>query len=106
MKQQQIVMNEATTVLSHRLLHYGRRFRYVVLRHTSDLAWLSNHPLSLAKLALFLAEATRGSRRGHTPLVLAAHQSASDTYLVVAATPPLEFPATADGAAGFEPSRK
>jgi cell division control protein 45 len=83
MKQQQIILHEATTILSHRLLRYGRRFRYVVLRHSSDLAWLSNHPLSLTKLTLFLSEATRGSKRGHTPLLLAAFQALTDTYLVV-----------------------
>jgi cell division control protein 45 len=83
MKQQQIILHEATTILSHRLLRYGRRFRYVVLRHSSDLAWLSNHPLSLTKLTLFLSEATRGSKRARTPLLLAAFQALTDTYLVV-----------------------
>lgn len=85
MKQQQIVLHEASTILSHRLLRYGRLFRYVVLRHSSDLSWLSNHPLSLGKLALFLVEATSKSKRATTPLLLAAYQSLTDTYLVVAA---------------------
>lgn len=83
MRQQRIILHEASTVLSHRLLRYGRRFRYAVLRHSSDLAWLSSHPLSLSKLTIFLAEATRNSKRGGTPLLLAAYQSATDTFLVV-----------------------
>lgn len=87
MKQQQIILHEATTILSHRLLRYGRKFRYVVLRHSPDLAWLSNHPLSLTKLTLFLSEATRSTRRAATPLLLAAYQALTDTYLVVIWTP-------------------
>jgi len=83
-RQQQVILHEATTILSHRSMRYGRRFRYVVLRHSADLAWLSNHPLSLGKLALFLLDATRTSRKGHLPLVLAAYQKAKDTFLVVA----------------------
>lgn len=83
MKQQQIILHEASTILSHRLLRYGRRFRYVVLRHSSDLAWLSNHPLSLTKLTLFLSDATRTSKRSQTPLLLAAYQALTDTFLVV-----------------------
>lgn len=86
MRQQQVILHEATTILGHRLLRYGRRFRYVILRHGPDLAWLSNHPLSLNKLTLFLVEATRNSKRGHTPLVLAAYQSPTDTYVVIAIT--------------------
>lgn len=84
MKQQQIILVEASTILSHRLLRYGRRFRYVVLRNGSDEAWLAGHAFSLAKLALFIADATRNTRRGKLPLVVAAYSALDDTYFVVA----------------------
>lgn len=102
MKQQQIILHEASNVLFHRQLRYGRRFRYVVMKHSSDLAWLASHPLSLAKLALFLVEATRSMRNGHLPLVLAANQSSLGTYKVVAAN----VPATSEGGDAAEPGRK
>ncbi len=88
MRQQQVILHEATTILGHRLLRYGRRFRYVILRHSTDVAWLSSHPLSLTKLALFVSDATSASKRGSSPLVLAAYQSSNDTYLVVGTPPP------------------
>lgn len=84
MKQQQIILLEASTILSHRLLRYGRRFRYVILRNGSDEAWLAGHAFSLAKLALFIADATRNTRRGRLPLVVAAYSTLGDTYFVVA----------------------
>ena len=86
MKQQQVILHEATTILSHRMIRYGRRFRYIILRHSPDIGWLANHPVSLSKLALFLVEALRGSKRAHLPLLVAAHLSgnANDTFQVVA----------------------
>lgn len=84
MRQQQVILAEATNILSHTLLRFGRRFRYAILRHTPDLAWLSGHPLSLAKLAHFLVDALANTRRASQPLLLAAAQSTRDTYLVVA----------------------
>lgn len=84
MKQQQVILVEATTILSHRLLRYGRRFRYVILRSGSDEAWLAGHALSLTKLALFVADATRNTRRSSLPLVVAAYSALGDTYFVVA----------------------
>lgn len=102
MKQQQIILHEATTILSHRSLRYGRRFRYVVLRHSTDLSWLASHPFSLSKLVLFLADATRGSKRGHTPLLLAAFQSLSNSYLVVASNTLREGQEAGEGEEGEE----
>lgn len=84
MKQQHVILTESTTILAHRLLRYGRRFRYVVLRNGSEVAWLAGHPFSLAKLALFIKDATRTSRRGNTPLVVAAYYGVTGTFFVVA----------------------
>lgn len=84
MKQQQVIIHEASTIISHRQVRTGRRFRYVVLRHSSDLAWLSSHPVSLSKLALLLVEALRNNKKARLPLVLAAFQPQSQLYQVVA----------------------
>lgn len=84
MKQQQVILHEASMIISHRQVRTGRRFRYVVLRHSSDLSWLASHPMSLAKLALFLVEALRNTKKAKLPLVLAAFQSQSQLYQVVA----------------------
>jgi len=93
MKQQQVIFQEASNILGHRLIRVGRQFRYVVLRNSgisgggnscSALAWFTAHPLSLSKLALFLIDALRNTKRGDRPLVIAAHQSLSNTFIVVA----------------------
>ena len=84
MKQQQVILSEATMILSHRLLRYGRRFRYVVLRKGSDRDWLAGHACSLTKLALFLFDATRASNQNQKPLLLAAYNPLHDAYMVVA----------------------
>jgi hypothetical protein len=62
----------------------GRKFRYVILKHSADLAWLASHPASLSKLALFLVEALRNTKKARLPLVLAAYQPQSQLYQVVA----------------------
>lgn len=84
MKQQQVCLQEATKIITHRLVRTGRHFRYVILRHSPDLAWLSSHPMSLSKLALFLVEAMRLTKKSALPLVLAAFQHQSQLYQVVA----------------------
>lgn len=88
MRQQQTILNEASNILSHKLIRYGRRFRHVVLRNSTDLPWLTTHPQTLTKLALFLAEATMTAPNGRTPLLLAAYQPTHDTYLVVSTNTP------------------
>jgi len=84
MKQQQVILHEASTIISHRQVRSGRRFRYVVLKHSADLAWLASHPVSLSKLALFLVEALRSTKQARLPLVLAAYQAQTQLYQVVA----------------------
>lgn len=84
MKQQQVILHEASNIISHRQVRTGRRFRYVVLKHSSDLSWLASHPISLSKLALFLVEALRNTKKARLPLVLAAYQPQSQLYQVVA----------------------
>lgn len=84
MKQQQVCIQEATKIITHRLVRTGRKFRYIVLKHSTDLAWLASHPLSLSKLALFIVEAMRDTKSAHLPLVLAAFQTQSQLYQVVA----------------------
>lgn len=84
MKQQQVIMHEASAIISHRQVRTGRRFRYVVLKHSADLAWLASHPVSLSKLALFLVEALRNTKKAKLPLVLAAYQAQRQLYQVVA----------------------
>lgn len=64
------------------LLVLGRRFRYAVLRNGTDLAWFTC-PHALIKLAHFLIDAERNTRKGHTPLLMAAYQAHSDTFLAV-----------------------
>ena len=56
----------------------------MVLKHSSDLSWLASHPISLSKLALFLVEALRNTKKARLPLVLAAYQPQSQLYQVVA----------------------
>jgi cell division control protein 45 len=84
MKQHQVCLQEAAKIITHRLVRTGRRFRYIILRHSPDLAWLSSHPLSLSKLALFIVDAQRETKKAALPLVLAAFQPASQLYQVVA----------------------
>ena len=60
----------------------GRSFRYAVLRNGSDLAWFTSAH-ALIKLAHFLVDAEKNTRKGHTPLLVAAYQSHSDTFLAV-----------------------
>ncbi len=84
MKQQQIILQQAGTIISHRQIRTGRRFRYVILRHSADLSWLASHPISLSKLALFLVEALRSTKKARLPLVLAAFQPTKQLYQVVA----------------------
>lgn len=103
MRQQQIILQQASTILSHRLIKQGKRFRYVVLKKGGiggggsssggDLAQLSGNPSSLDKLALFLVDSCRQARNGHLPLVLAALQPPTpdaptfSKYLVVTSIP-------------------
>lgn len=105
MKQQQIILQEASNILGHRLVRAGRQFRYVVLKssvigsgngihgnsingigmgYCSTLAWFTAHPLSLSKLALFLIDALKSTKKGDQPLVIAVHQSLTNTFIVVA----------------------
>lgn len=84
MKQHQVCLQEAAKIITHRLVRTGRRFRYIILRHSPDLAWLSSHPLSLSKLALFIVDAQRETKKAALPLVLAAFQPTSQLYQVVA----------------------
>lgn len=111
MRQQQIILQQASAILSHRLIKQGKRFRYVVLKKGGisggggggisgggggdggDLAQLSGNPSSLDKLALFLVDSCRQARNGHLPLVLAALQPPTpdaptfSKYLVVTSIP-------------------
>lgn len=57
-KQHRILIHELNSVLNHRLLRYGPRFRYAVLRNGSDLAWFTS-PQSLVKLAHFIVDAQK-----------------------------------------------
>lgn len=99
MRQQQIILQQASMILSHRLIKQGKRFRYVVLKKGgmggsgADLAQLSGNPFALDKLALFLVDSCRQTRNGHLPLVLAALQPPTpeeptfSKYLVVTSIP-------------------
>lgn len=81
--QQQILFRQLTSVFTHRLLRYGRRYRYAIIRGAIEQPWL-HHPTSLLKLALFLFDAQVHTRKAHLPLLLAAHQPLSESFLCVA----------------------
>lgn len=83
--QHQDLFKQLSAIFTHRLLRYGRRYRYAVMRGADNTTWL-HHPTALLRLALFLVSAasTHVTRKSHLPLLLACHQPASDSYLVVA----------------------
>ena len=86
--QHQVLFGLLQHIFTHRILRYGKRFRYAVLRGasgTNDKAWIT-HPQTLSRLALFVKDATgQGhSKKAHLPLLLASWQPDNLSFLVVA----------------------
>ena len=83
---QKAIVREASTLSQTNAIVIARTFHYAFLAETADLVYFAR-PLALRKLALLLIEQQprTGSRK---PLVLAARNHASNSFLVVGVTSP------------------
>lgn len=96
-RQHSAILQEAQKILIHKQIRLGKKFRYVIIGRRkaktdetqkdsrSNLDVLQ-HPGLLEKLALFLVEATRLSRKSLLPLLIAMYQHSNDAFLVMAAS--------------------
>jgi len=85
MKFQQAIVREGTSIIEKKSITSTRMLRFTVLKDTPDL-FLFSHPLTISRLAYFLADAFKESGKSETPVVVAAYNEMTGTYLAVGVT--------------------
>ena len=83
---QQAIVRQGIDMLVKKVIVRTGPFRYVLINHSSQLE-LFSHPPTLVSLSLFLIDTLRTHKKSSKPIVVAALNKNSNSYLVVGVTP-------------------